>query len=102
MPELLSVTGNQMVGGDYALVVKCEVIGHDGGILEQLFFFLCEFINKDKVQVKKQKTKKKKENTNKQEKEEKEMKRKQWQLFPATILTSCLVNRGFTIIWPKR
>ena len=60
MPELLSVTGNQMVGGDYALVVKCEVIGHDGGILEQLFFFLCEFINKDKVQVKKQKTKKKK------------------------------------------
>ena len=96
MPELLSVTGNQMVGGDYALMVKCEVIGHDGGILEKLFF--CEFINKDKVQVRKKKPKQ----TNKQEKEEKEKKRKQWQLFPATILTSCLVNREFTIIWPKR
>ena len=26
------------LGGDYALMVKCEVIGHDGGILEKLFF----------------------------------------------------------------
>ena len=29
-----------MLGGDYALMVNCEVFGHDGGILEKLFFSL--------------------------------------------------------------
>ena len=28
------------LGGDYPLMVKCEVIDHDGGILEKLFFSL--------------------------------------------------------------
>ena len=75
------------LGGDYALMVKCEVISHDGGILEKLFFSLRVY-----EQRRSPGEKKKNKQTNKQEKQEKEKGN-----FPATILTSCLVYRRFTI-----
>ena len=59
------------LGGDYALMVKCEVIGHDGGILEKLFFLRVYKQRRSPGEKKKQTNKNKNKQTNKKNKKKK-------------------------------
>ena len=78
-----------MVGGDHALTVKsvkCEVscwLNVDKRFSVSLRL---SFIDQDEIKVRRK---------------SKREKKKQGQLSPAAILTSCFVNRGFTIYGPN-
>ena len=78
-----------MVGGDYALTVKSVKYEVSCWLNVDKRFYVSlrlSFIDQDEVKVRRK---------------SKRRKKKRGQLSPAAILTSCFVNRGFTIYGPN-